>query len=113
MLGVFNNLDDFEDIIEDAKEGIFEDFFRMKDLLQKDQDISMLLKNELMSFTSVVLNELQQSFAKKVISFVILFLLAFKLLKVSQKQALIFSVVFILVYKLYSIISKLIQEEVI
>lgn len=49
LLGAFNNLDDFDDIFEDVKEGIFDDFLRVRDYLSKDEDISMLLVNEYMT----------------------------------------------------------------
>ena len=36
LIGIFNNLEDFEDIFEDVIEGMNDDFTYIKDLIEKD-----------------------------------------------------------------------------
>ena len=46
LIGGFNNEDEFEEIFEDALEGIFEEFARVNEILSKNQEIWDFLINE-------------------------------------------------------------------
>ena len=75
---MYNNIDEFEDIFQDCYEGVFEELFRVKDLIEHDQDISRLLFNDNLGFISVFFSLLFEGIIYKIITFLILFLILFK-----------------------------------
>ena len=81
-IAAFNNLEEFQEILEDVKEGVFDEFKRVKDLLQKDENISMLLQNEFMSIWLILGNMLTfTNIGESFLIFIVLFLITFKGLK--------------------------------
>lgn len=81
----FNNLDDFDEVLEDVKEGVFDEFQRVKDFMEKDEDISMLLQNEFMSFWLILSNMLTfTNIGECFLIFIVLFLTLYKGFKYTQ-----------------------------
>lgn len=79
LLGAFNNLDDYDDILEDVKEGIFDEFFRIRDYLSKDEDVSMLLVNEHMTLKLILGNMFTwNNIGESLLIFIVLFLICYK-----------------------------------
>lgn len=82
LLGAFNNLDDFEDVFEDAKEGIFDEYLRIRDLHKKDEPVSKLLVNEYMTFMVILSNMLTwNNIGESFLILIVLFLVCYKGLK--------------------------------
>lgn len=79
LLGAFNNLDDYDDILEDVKEGIFDEFLRIRDYLSKDEDVSMLLVNEHMTLKLILGNMFTwNNIGESLLIFIVLFLICYK-----------------------------------
>jgi len=79
LLGAFNNLDDYDDILEDVKEGIFDEFLRVRDYLSKDEDVSMLLVNEHMTLKLILGNMFTwNNIGESLLIFIVLFLICYK-----------------------------------
>lgn len=105
----FNNLEEFDEVLEDVKDGIFDEFQRVKDFLQKDEDISMLLSNEFMTLWVILGNMLTfTNISECFLIFIILFLISFKGLKFTQEKSYLISgslvigaFVFFLFFKLF------------
>lgn len=72
---LINSFQDLDDIVEDAREGIFQDYRSVKAMLKKDIPIEELLKNENISFLGVLQYEIRQFFWKSV-GFLVLILVA-------------------------------------
>lgn len=85
LIGAFNNLDEFEEIFEDALDGIFEDFFRINELLKKNEKIWDFLVNEKMTFFNILLGvfEPKKLFTSFLI-FIVVFVCLLKGLKFTQ-----------------------------
>ena len=113
MIGVFNNLDEFNDIYQDLIEGVYEELRPLKELLNNDLDISSLLVNEKMTLLNIVSTEFSKSLGFKFLLFITAFIFALKYLKYEEKKAGVFTILLLSLYSLMNILLKVYYEELI
>ena len=111
MIGVFNNLDEFDDIYQDLIEGVYEEFRPLKELLKKDGDISLLLVNEKMTAYNIIENEVCSGLGFKFLVLLALFIFCYKYLRYGENKAGICSIGAVVVYSSFCILLKMFNEE--
>lgn len=113
LVGVFNNIQDLEYVIDDALHGEFVELTPLKDILEHDYEIHELLTNETLSFIRVVLYHLTSSLFYRIFMFAITFLVFTKMLNVNTKKALIISGCLVGSMVFYGIVEKLLIENIV
>lgn len=111
LIGVFNNIEEFNDIYQDLVEGVYEEFRPLKELLKKDGDISLLLVNEKMTAYNIVVNEFSTGLGFKFLVCLFLFVFSFKYLRYGENKAALFTFGLVFLYCLFCILLKMFNEE--
>lgn len=112
-VGVFNNIQDLEYVVDDAIHGEFSDLTPIKEVMEHDYEIHELLTNETLSFLRVVIYHLTSSLFYRVLMFGLAFIVFTRLANLEAARALIVSGCLIAAMILYGIVEKLIVENLI
>ena len=113
MVGLYNNIQDLEYVIDDVLHGEFTELKPIKEILEHDYEIHELLTNETLSFMRVIVYHLTAFIFYRIFMFILAFLVFTKLMKLENKQALIGSGCILAAMVIYEIIEKLIIENMI
>lgn len=113
LVGVFNNVQDLEYVIEDALHGEYNEMSPLKEVMEHDYEIHEILTNETLSVMRVVLYHLTSSLFYRIALFVLSFFVFTKVIKINNKKALIVSGVLLGSMVVYGIVEKLVVESII
>jgi curved DNA-binding protein CbpA len=109
---IINSFQDLDDIVEDAKEGIFQDYRSYRSMINKDIPIEDLLLNENISLLKVIDYEVRQMFWKAVSMLIVMLVLNSYVLKIPGDKLVMGYVVVIALFLGFMVTEKMVRELV-
>lgn len=109
---LLNSFQDLDDIIEDAKEGIFQDYRSFRSMLNQEMLIEDLLINENIGVFSVLNYEVRQMFWKAIGILLLMLILNSYLLKIPTEKMIMGYVVVTALFLGFIVTEKMVRELV-
>lgn len=110
---ILNDLDELDDILEDTSVGMLEDFRSVREFLSNGETFDSLLKNENISFVSVLIYEVGLIWKKAIMMFGFLFVVNAFLIKSSSKSLFVMYFVLLGSFIMFSVLKKLRTDMII
>lgn len=112
LLGVFNNIQDLEFVLEDAIHGEYDELQPITNYIDASDNLQDLFFNESLSFFKIVFYHLTTSFWIRVCFFVVMVLTLNQGFNIDSNRAMVISLAMLAVWVLWVIMRNLFTEDI-